>query len=48
MPKRKSSKRKVPYEKGVPSKYLKNKKILNLKLQQKLKELLKLIKKVGI
>ena len=26
MPKRKKSKRKVPYEKGVPAKYLKNKK----------------------
>ena len=25
-PKRKKSRRKVPYEKGVPSKYLKNKK----------------------
>ncbi len=44
MPKRKKSKRKVPYEKGVPSKYLKNKKNPKSKVASEIKRTAKLYK----
>ena len=41
---RKKSKRKVPYEKGVPSKYLKNKKNPKSKVAAEIKRTAKLYK----
>jgi len=44
VPKRKSSKRKVSYEKGVPSKYLKNKKNPKSKVAAEIKRTAKAYK----
>ena len=44
MPARKKSKRKVPYEKGVPAKYLKNKKKPKSKVAAEIKRTAKLYK----